>query len=291
MVFTTANFQLSQQPGRLSSFASFSYPVRKQPLAKQAFNGEISAGFFIQDIKMRNVILFDLGGTLAHYYDKSEFPSVLDQAIREVQSHLDEKGLLTVTQKLIRRRVREEDHESVNYHSRPLERRLARVFGLGSSIATEELLMQMCKRFMAPIFERGKCYEDTLPALRELRSRGFRTGIISNAPWGSPAVLWRNEIKRLSLDLLMDSVVLDRDIGWRKPSKPIFEFAMKTLRVLPSNCLFVGDEPKWDLRGARAVGIEPVLIDRYRTMLDVEERSIKNLHELTKVLGPKEHLL
>jgi putative hydrolase of the HAD superfamily len=103
--------------------------------------------------------------------------------------------------------------------------------------------MEMCKRFMAPIFARGKCYEDTLAALNELRSREFRTAIVSNTSWGSPAVLWRNEVKRLGLDLYMDSVVLDRDIGWRKTSKPIFEFAMKTLGALPGNCLFVGTNP------------------------------------------------
>jgi putative hydrolase of the HAD superfamily len=230
---------------------------------------------------MRNTILFDLGGTLAHYYEMPEFPFILEQAIREVQRYLDEKGLLTVTPTLIRGRVKEEDHGSANYRSRPLEGRLTRVFGLEASTATDELLMEMCKRFMAPIFARGKCYEDTLPALKELRSRGVRTAIVSNTSWGSPANLWRDEIKRLGLDSYMDSVVLDRDVGWRKPSKPIFEFAMKTLGVLPSNCLFVGDEPKWDLKGPRAVGIEAILIDRHGTMHRAEEQVIKNLHELT----------
>jgi putative hydrolase of the HAD superfamily len=166
----------------------------------------------------------------------------------------------------------------------PLEGRLTMIFGLEASIATDELLMKMCKRFMAPIFERGKCYEDTLAALNELRSREFRTAIVSNRSWGSPAVLWRNEVKRLGLDLYMDSVVLDRDIGWRKTSKLIFEFAMKTLGALRGNCLFVGDEPKWDLKGPRAVGIEAILIDRHGTKLGVEEQPIKNLHELASSL-------
>jgi putative hydrolase of the HAD superfamily len=229
----------------------------------------------------KNTILFDLGGTLAHYYDKSEFPVVLDQAIREVQAYLDDKGLLTITQELIHARVRQEDHESADYRSRPLEERLKKIFGLDASMATTDLLTEMCDRFMGPIFARGKRYEDTVPALKELRWERLRTAIISNTPWGSPAALWRNEIKRLGLDSYMDLVVLDRDVGWRKPSERIFEFAMKTLGVLPADCLFVGDEPKWDLRGPRAVGIEAVLIDRNRTSGSVEEQSIKSLHELT----------
>jgi putative hydrolase of the HAD superfamily len=148
-------------------------------------------------------------------------------------------------------------------------------------MASDELLMEMCERFMAPILARGRCYEDTLPALRELRSRGFRTAVVSNTSWGSPAVLWRAEIRRLGLDSYMDSVVLDRDVGWRKPSEQIFEFAIRNLGVLPVDCLFVGDEPKWDLRGPRAVGIEAVLIDRKGTIVGLEEQAIRSLRELT----------
>jgi FMN phosphatase YigB (HAD superfamily) len=71
-------------------------------------------------IRLKSTILFDLGGTLAHYYDRSEFPFILEQAIREVQFYLDEKSLLTAAPELIRSRVSEEDHESADYRSRPL---------------------------------------------------------------------------------------------------------------------------------------------------------------------------
>ena len=225
--------------------------------------------------------MFDLGGTLAHYYDMSDFPFILDDAIGKVRLRLQEQGLLSVTDEMIRRRVREEDHESADYRSRPLEDRLRRIFHLEASTITDELLMELCNRFMAPIFARGERYEDTLPALKELRLRGFRTAIVSNTSWGSPAALWRGEIARLGLNSYMDCVVLDRDVGWRKPSKRIFEFATENLRVHPSECLFVGDEPKWDVAGPRAVGIEAILIDRNGTILSPEEQTIKSLHELT----------
>lgn len=229
----------------------------------------------------KSTILFDLGGTLAHYYDMPEFPCILEHAITEVQLYLDAKGLLTVTSELIRSRVRDEDHESVDYRSRPLEERLKRIFALEASVVSEDLLMEMCNRFMAPIFARGRCYEDTLPALRELRSRGFRTAIVSNTSWGSPASLWRGEIRRLGLDSLMDSLVFDRDVGWRKPSERIFGFAIQNLGVFPADCLFVGDEPKWDLIGPRAVGIKAILIDRKGTFPCFQEKPINSLRELT----------
>lgn len=133
---------------------------------------------------MRNTILFDLGGTLAHYYERAEFSLlILEQAIAEAQGYLDKKGLLTVTPELILRMVKEEDHESADYRSRPLEERLTKIFRLEASVRTDELLMEMCQCFMGPILARGYLYEDTLPALQELRSRGFRTAIVSNTPW------------------------------------------------------------------------------------------------------------
>jgi FMN phosphatase YigB (HAD superfamily) len=121
---------------------------------------------------MKNTILFDLGGTLAHYYERAEFSFILEQAIMETRDYLDQKGLLTVTLELILGRVKEEDHESVDNRSRPLEERLTRIFGLEVSVRTDELLMEMCQCFIGPIFARGYLYEDTLPALQELRSRG-----------------------------------------------------------------------------------------------------------------------
>ena len=52
------------------------------------------------------------------------------------------------------------------------------------------------------------------------------------------------------------------------------------MQALPQQCLFVGDDPKWDLAGPRAMGIEAVLIDRRGTMSPTEEIAIRNLNEL-----------
>jgi len=236
-------------------------------------------------VKLKTTILFDLGGTLARYYTIKEFPPILERAIGEVQSCLREKHLLNAPPSVIRRRVREEDHESPDYRSRPLEDRLTRIFGLDASVATEGVLMEMCRRFMVPIFALGKCYDDTLPALEGLTGSGFRLAIVSNTSWGCPSAMWRGEVKRLGLDSFMDVVVFDRDLGWRKPAKAIFESALKSLGVVPKECLFVGDEPKWDLEGPRDAGIDAVLIDRNRRLhRDLEEKTIRDLSSLNRIV-------
>jgi len=177
-------------------------------------------------------------------------------------------------------RVRQENYESKDYRVRPLEERLIRIFQLDTSTLFDELIMTLCRCFMRPIFTRGRCYEDTLPTLQELRSRGFKTAIVSNTTWGSPANLWREEIKRLGLDAYVDVIVFCRDVGWRKPAKQIFKFTLEKLQAFPQNCIFVGDDPRWDLVGPRSVGIDAILIDRQELRRNLGEESIKNLYEL-----------
>lgn len=220
-----------------------------------------------------------MGGTLARYFDRSEFPDILVQAINEVQGYLRKEGLLNIPPESIWRKVQEENYEAKDYSVRPLEERLARIFQLDASVRNK-LLMTMCRHFMNPIFARGRCYEDSLSVLRELRLRRLKTGIVSNTTWGSPAILWREEIKRLGLDELVDAAVFCRDAGWRKPARQVFQFTLKKLHLNPQDCVFVGDYPRWDLVGPRAVGIKAVLIDRQGVFQDAEEEPIKNLHEL-----------
>jgi putative hydrolase of the HAD superfamily len=176
--------------------------------------------------------------------------------------------------------VEEENHEARNHRVRPLEGRLARIFELSEGERSDDLMMALCRRFMIPVFAWGRLYEDTLPTLDALRAKGYRTAILSNTPWGSPAELWREEVTRFGLGERVHVVVFCGDVGWRKPAKPIFGFAMDKLHVLPRQCLFVGDDPRWDLVGPRAVGIDALLIDRQGSAEGTAEESIQDLHQL-----------
>jgi putative hydrolase of the HAD superfamily len=239
---------------------------------------------------MKDAILFDLGNTLVQYYERQEFPALLEQAIREVQSYLQKQGLLTVPADLMWQRVAEENHESADHRVRPLEGRLARIFQLDPAHGAG-VVEAICRRFTAPLFARGRPYEDAVPVLRQLRSEGIRTAIVSNAPWGSPGALWREELERLGLSRWVDVAVFCTDVGWRKPAQPIFQFALTKLGAEPRTCLFVGDDPRWDLAGPQAIGIEALLIDRHGTIAETPGTSIHNLHEVRNRLRPRPYRL
>jgi putative hydrolase of the HAD superfamily len=229
---------------------------------------------------MKPVILFDLGGTLAQYYERAEFPHILRHAVTEVQRTLRDEGLLYAASEHVWRMVEEEDYEAPDHRVRPLEERLARIFRLPDAVPGEDLVMAMCQAFMRPIFVRGRLYRDVHPALDRLSSEGFRMAVVSNTPWGSPSFLWREEMGRLGLTRYMDAVIFCVDVGWRKPARQIFDATLKTLQVRSEQCLFVGDDPRWDLAGPRAVGIGSILMDRRSVGWCVSVETVGSLHEL-----------
>jgi putative hydrolase of the HAD superfamily len=221
-------------------------------------------------------VLFDLGNTLIEYFQHHEFPAILRRAISTVQSFLRDEGLLTVDDDATWRRVAAEDHESPDYAVRTLEARLTRIFQHADPTPT--ILNVMCQSFLHPIFAKGRVFDDATPVLEVLRCRGVQTGIVSNTPWGSPASLWREEIHRLSIDGHVDAAVFCRDVGWRKPARRIFEYALAKLHVNPPDCVFVGDDPRWDLVGPRSIGMSALLLDRHATTRD--PNVIRDLSEL-----------
>jgi putative hydrolase of the HAD superfamily len=236
----------------------------------------------------KNTILFDLGGTLAHYYSLSEFALLLEQGINNVQDYLRAEGLLTITSEEAMTATGRENYEAADYRVRPLEGRLGRIFQLDLAERGEEFSTKLCAQFMKPIFANGFCYEDTLRSLRELKALGFKVGIVSNTSWGSPASLWREELNRLRLSELVNAAVFCREVGWRKPARQIFEFAMERMKTNPEKCIFVGDDPRWDVAGPRAVGMMAWRIDRGNTHPDPEERPLRSLHELLRRLRQRQ---
>jgi putative hydrolase of the HAD superfamily len=211
---------------------------------------------------MKQAVLFDLGNTLVRYYSRDQWPDVIREAMAEVRAWLDQEGLLHVSEAAIWRAVEAEDHEAADHRVRPLEGRLRRIFQLCASLAHPGLELDLARAFLRPIFGRAHRYPDALPTLEALRTRGLALAILSNTPWGSPAAPWRDELVRLGLLEAVDLALFCRDVGWRKPARPIFDQALQRLGLPPQACLFVGDHPVWDVAGPQRAGIDALLIDR-----------------------------
>jgi len=230
-------------------------------------------------------VLFDLGNTLAAYYHADQFRPILAAAIAAVRDELASRGLCEVSVEAALHAAIAENQEAPDYRFRPMIGRLERIFQTPLA-ADPKLAAAVCERFLEPVFAMGRVYADTLPTLAKLRRAGVKTAIVSNSPWGSPPEAWRRELRRLELLEAVDAVVLCGDVGWRKPAADIFRHALGKLGCDASECLFVGDDLRWDVEGSASVGMKPVLIDRDARHPDYAGHRVTDLHGVLTALDP-----
>jgi putative hydrolase of the HAD superfamily len=98
-------------------------------------------------------------------------------------------------------------------------------------------------------------FADVPPALRALRDRGLRIGVVSNFDGRLPAILD-------ALGVAADAVVWSTRAGAAKPARAIFAAAASALGVSLDELCHVGDDVDADVRGARAAGARAIHVDR-----------------------------
>ena len=123
----------------------------------------------------------------------------------------------------------------------------ARLSGVGTAELTEALLASLHFR----------AFDDARPALELARARGQRVIVVSN--WD---VSLEEVLSRVGLAGLLNGVVTSASVGVRKPGVAIFERALAVAGARADEAVHVGDSVDDDVAGARAAGIEPVLVRR-----------------------------
>ncbi len=117
---------------------------------------------------------------------------------------------------------------------------------------------KLYERFADPAAWR--IYDDVLPTLDELASRGFALAAVSN--WDERL---RPLLAALNLDGYFEAVLVSCELYFAKPSNVIFEHALRKLGVAPAEALHVGDSPLEDVEGAKSAGMKGLLLDRSGT--------------------------
>lgn len=122
-------------------------------------------------------------------------------------------------------------------------------------------------------------FDDVVPTLDALRACGVRMGVVSNWDSRLPEVL-----ATLRLDGYFDEVGVSHLEGVEKPDPELFRRVLERMGARAGEALHVGDLPATDRDGARAAGIDHVLIDR-NGRLDDGDDVIRDLGELEARVG------
>ncbi|HEX8084392.1 MAG TPA: HAD-IA family hydrolase [Solirubrobacteraceae bacterium] len=122
---------------------------------------------------------------------------------------------------------------------------------------------------------RFRPYPEVHEALGALRRGGARLVVVSN--WD---VSLHHALAETALSPLVDAAISSAEAGARKPDPAIFERALALAGVRAQDALHVGDSLDADVEGARAAGIEPVLVVRDGSAPPPGVRAIASLSSL-----------
>ena len=124
-----------------------------------------------------------------------------------------------------------------------------------------------------------RLFDDVLPALRDLGSRGYRLGLISNFE------RWLEEmLVELEVGHIFDVAVISGIEGVEKPDTSIYLRALEKAGVAADAAVHVGDSPGLDVVPASSVGMRTVLLDRLGRYEGHDGRRITSLKELPELL-------
>ena len=145
----------------------------------------------------------------------------------------------------------------------------------------EDLMPQAVVEFYKPEVELWNLFPDTMQTLVALREGGFEMGLISNAKsdWLVQAILDRNQLREF-----FKVIVTSAEMRIRKPRAEIFERALKTLGIPPSDSAFLGDSMNADVLGARLAGMRAIHVRRRPSVNNLvhADATVNNLSEALK---------
>jgi putative hydrolase of the HAD superfamily len=100
-----------------------------------------------------------------------------------------------------------------------------------------------------------RCDADATAVLAELERRGYVLGMASNYDGRLRSVVaGKPELRPVR------HLVISSEVGWRKPAPEFFAALAAATGLAPADILFVGDDRANDFDGARAAGLQAVLV-------------------------------
>jgi putative hydrolase of the HAD superfamily len=140
--------------------------------------------------------------------------------------------------------------------------RLSLAQGLGQMLLAcgkeprPELVRQLAAKERDLLIGAARLFDDAIPFLQLLRSRGVLLAFVSNCGQNTSALL-----TELGVAPLVDSMVLSCEVGSAKPSAGIYQYALEQLGVAAEAAVFVDDQARY-CAAAAALGIGAVQISR-----------------------------
>lgn len=151
---------------------------------------------------------------------------------------------------------------------------------LGVPEGEVEGLSESVTEKMRTVYSSEHCVpDDVLPTLKSLKDLGYKLAIVSN----------RHEefsdlVDELGLLEYFEMTLAAGQVGWWKPDPRLFRHALGVLGAGAEKSVYIGDNYYADVLGARAAGLNPVLVDPFEIYDSPDCPVIASIGEIENLL-------
>ena len=121
--------------------------------------------------------------------------------------------------------------------------------------------------FRIASIEYVKLYPGVLEALAQLREKGYRLWLLSNAQ----RIFTAYELRHLGLGQQLDGIYISSDYGCRKPDVRFYKALLTEQKLDAQKCLMIGNDRETDIAGAKAAGMDTLYMHTNLTPSDQAE--------------------
>ena len=224
-------------------------------------------------------ILFDAGNTLL----RMNYGIIADQLRTRGRATSPEQ----VEEAELRARVRLDPHlapgasstESAVTHGRYLRYLLEHL--AITDEAEIDAIARWRRGYNLPVGLWNRADPEALGAIRRVREAGLVAGVISNSNGSVRSILEETGLAA-HLHFIIDSSV----VGVEKPDPRIFYLGLREAGVAPAEAVYVGDLYSVDVLGARAAGLDGILLDPRGFWAPRDCRLARGLEEAVRLALP-----
>jgi len=189
-------------------------------------------------------VSFDFGAALNHLYSEYVDPSVEKNRFMNCASEYRSRFMVNRNETF-----RENSfHQQIDYYKERL------LFKKEFDYDTLEWdIFKSCRR--------EKLGNSVIEILQYFKERGFKIVVISNSIFSSKTL--ERYVDEFGIGLYIDRIFSSADVGYRKPSKYLFDHVRKAMGIDPlDEIYFIGNNPEKDVLGARISGVNPIYYSR-----------------------------
>jgi 2-haloalkanoic acid dehalogenase type II len=210
-------------------------------------------------------IIFDLGNTLM-YFD-GEWETTIAHGVENMRVYLNQRGFtLPATFDTDFRKMRDKGlQQRLQSNSEYTAEQALNDTLAWHSICwiPEAIYPHAIRKFFDAEQAHWRAYDDARATLENLRARGFKLALMSNA---TDHAFIERIARNGNIAEFFEPLLSSAKISHRKPDPRAFQPILDAWQIPPNEIVMVGDSPAFDILGARRAGMRGVLIkDRWET--------------------------